>query len=173
MALAGSRDAPTEARGGDLVERSLLATGRFALVLAALALPQPLEHLVLGGGGRERGLALGDLGLARAKLLGPGATLGLHAFQKRLTAEQLGGIARGGIAGKLSMLGLGALELLDRSRQIGLGGGTARDSLRKLLLGLLLATLPHRTHSLQAKSKNGSVHGPVIDRAAPRFSDNP
>ncbi len=41
--------------------------------------------------------------------------------------------------------------------------------MRQLLLGLLLFALAQRAHALQAKAKNGSVHGPVIGRGMPFF----
>ncbi len=55
---------------GDLVERVALAAGGLAVVLAAVALPEAVEHLVLAGGRRELGVALGDLRLALLRARG-------------------------------------------------------------------------------------------------------
>ena len=90
-APARSCAAPAEARDGDLVERVALAARLLAVVLAAVALPEAVEHLVLAGGRRELGVARRDLRLALLKLAGAQPALRLDALEERLAREQVGG----------------------------------------------------------------------------------
>src|ERR1700722_9544251 len=62
--------APAETGDGDLVERSLLNARCLALVLAAVALAQADQHLVLAGGGGKLGVALRQLALTLLQLAG-------------------------------------------------------------------------------------------------------
>ena len=57
-------------------------------MLAAVALLEAVEHLVLAGGGRELGVALGDLGLALLELAGAQPALRLDALEEGLAGEQ-------------------------------------------------------------------------------------
>ncbi len=78
-----------EARRGDLVQDIALAAGLLAVVLAAAALAQAVEHLVLAGRAGEACVARGDLRLASLQLDRPGPPLRLDALEEGLAREQL------------------------------------------------------------------------------------
>src|ERR1700722_20028405 len=119
--------APTEAGGGDLVERGPLEACELPLVLVAVALSEAAQHLVLGGRGGELGVALGDLCFALAKLLYVGSSLGLDAFEERLAREQFGGIQRVGVAGVGAVFDVGLLQMSFGGAQICLCVGAQGD----------------------------------------------
>ena len=85
-ALAPARSASTAISSSTPSSRR----ARLAVVLAAVALSEAVEHLVLAGRGRQLGVALGDLRLALLELARAQAALRLDALEEGLAAEQIG-----------------------------------------------------------------------------------
>ena len=100
----------------------MLAARGLALVLAAVALAEAVEHLVLAGGVVELGVALGDLDLALLELACTQPALRLDALEERLAGQQVGGADR-------PLLGGHAALFLARMLEARLGACAARLTL--------------------------------------------
>jgi hypothetical protein len=128
-------------RGGDLIEDAQLAPRGLAVMLAALAIGEAVEYLVLPGGGRELGVAIGDLELALRQLASTQAALRFDAFEEGLASQQIGCANRARLADDGSLLLSRVLQVDIRRPQFGLGARVPRDGLSQLLLGKPLFAL--------------------------------
>jgi hypothetical protein len=140
--------APAEAAGGDLIEGALLATIGLTDVLAAVALAQAVEHLVLAGRGRQLGVAGRHFSLTLFDFAHAQLALGLRALQERLATKQVGGAECFRAADGAALLLTRVLQMSVSGAQLSHGAGVARDRIRELLLSELLLTLAHNTHAL-------------------------
>lgn len=110
-------------------------------MLAALTIGEAIEHLVLPGGGRELGVAIGNLRLALRQLASTQAALRFDALEEGLASEQIGCPDRVRLDGGSSLLRSRMLQAEVSRPQFGLGARAPRDSLGQLLLGQPLFAL--------------------------------
>lgn len=89
-------------------------------MLAALTLPESVEHLVLAGGDGKLGIALSYLRLAPAQLVGVTPALCLDALEKRLSCQQLVRSQRARLGCVRPLFHMRALELGLGGTQVGL-----------------------------------------------------
>jgi hypothetical protein len=81
------------------------------MVLAAVALLEALEHLVLAGSARELHTAVGDICLVTLELELTFVALGLDSFDERLAGGELGGADGDRLSGSPALLDSCALEV--------------------------------------------------------------
>ncbi len=117
-------------------------------MLCMLALLEALEHAVLAGGLAELAVALGDVGLVAAQLQRFADALRLDALDERLASAQLLGVDRRRGAGRDALLGEYSLEVGVDGIQAMLAAAQARNGLRELLSGDVLAALAQGADAL-------------------------
>lgn len=124
-----------------------------AVVLAAVAIPETVEHLVLAGCCGKLGVALGDLDFALLELERTHPALCLDALEERLAGEQVSGADGTRAGARDALFGARVLEACIDCTQLRNGARAARERIRELALGELLLALAHNTHALEAKAE--------------------
>src|SRR5947199_5863755 len=134
----------------ELVESRALLALRLATVVLTAAVLQPLEHLPLACGRRQRGTAGGDLGVAAVELESARLAHALRPLEVGLCGQDVvaaGNAARERLHARLSR----AVELVGGGTQHRLAVQTMRHGRGEVFLGLVLDAYAHRAHPLEAE----------------------